>query len=46
MMQMHKPQVRFPAVNAFNHIIMSYVLSPWEKPFKQQESMQTEGYGG
>lgn len=41
-----KPQVRFPAVNAFNHIIMSYVLSPWEKPFKQQESMQTEGYGG
>lgn len=39
---------RFPALNAFNYIIMSYVISPWEKPERTWQSghMRSEGYGG
>ncbi len=41
-----KPWEKYPAVNAFNHIIMSYVISPWVKPDKEYFNQQREGYGG
>ena len=43
-----KPQRNFPAVNALNHIMMSYMLDPYKKPVKGEAETQqnTEGYGG
>lgn len=41
-----RPWEKFPAINALNHIIMSYVISPWRKPEKQYSSSDSEGYGG
>ena len=40
------PARRFYALNAFNHIIMSYVLSPWVSPGKSHAMDRNEGYGG
>lgn len=40
------PERRFYAINAFNHIIMSYVLSPWITPGHSYEDNRPEGYGG
>lgn len=40
------PAQRFYAVNAFNHLIMSYVLSPWERPGSEYIEDRQEGYGG
>lgn len=38
---------KFPALNAFNHIMMSYITSPWEKPTKNNGMNGSfEGYGG
>jgi hypothetical protein len=44
-----KPQRAFPAVNALNHIMMSFMLSPYKKPKPDKEasgSYNIEGYGG
>jgi hypothetical protein len=44
--KLQKPWEKFPAVNAFNHVIMSYVISPWVKPEREYFNNQSEGYGG
>ena len=41
-----RPWEQFPAANAFNHVIMSYVISPWSKPEKEYTYTKNEGYGG
>lgn len=41
-----KPWFDYPAINAFNHIIMSYVISPYQRPEKQTTTRRSEGYGG
>lgn len=41
-----KPWEKLPAINAFNHIIMSYVISPWCKPEDDYNPNRQEGYGG
>ena len=40
-----KPWEKFPAINAFNHVIMSYVISPFVKPQKNSARGRREGYG-
>lgn len=40
-----KPWEDYPAANAFNHLIMSYVISPWSKPVKSGGWEGLEGYG-
>lgn len=41
-----KPWQEFPALNAFNHLIMSYVISPYSRPTKHYTQKRHEGYGG
>ena len=42
-----KPWETYPAANAFNHVVMSYVISPWQKPGKNSGLYgEWEGYGG
>lgn len=41
-----RPWESFPAINAFNHIIMSYVISPWQRPAKEYSNSDSEGYCG
>ena len=42
-----KPQRKFPAVNALNHIMMSYMLSPFSHKKKTHaNNIGIEGYGG
>ena len=43
------PWEQYPAATAFNHIIMSYVISPWSKPETDslvKQSADFNGYGG
>lgn len=39
-----RPWEMYPGANAFNHLIMSYVISPYQKPEKEHE-WTGEGYG-
>jgi hypothetical protein len=44
-----RPWESFPAANAFNHVIMSYVISPYQEPAKDhliKEDAGFNGYGG
>ena len=41
-----KPYQKYPALNAFNHVIMSYVISPYERPADEALPDIEEGYGG
>jgi hypothetical protein len=41
-----RPWEMFPAANAFNHVIMSYVISPYTKPTKEYNQNDSEGYCG
>jgi len=41
-----RPWEEFPAANAFNHVILSYVISPYVKPEKEHQMTGTEGYCG
>jgi len=44
-MSSSKPWESFPAINAFNNIIMSYVISPFVKPQKKNSNQfRGEGY--
>ena len=40
------PERQFPAINAFNHVVLSYVLSPYERPGAESQPDIGEGYGG
>ena len=41
-----RPWEQYPAANAFNHIIMSYVISPYQRPETEYNPNKHEGYGG
>jgi hypothetical protein len=41
-----RPWESYPAANAFNHVIMSYVISPYQEPEKDYSTTKNEGYGG